>query len=473
MVRAIVSGNIVGIMVQRLCNMYTIADINVTYLYYICLSKQTNKICLMNKLPISTGASQNEANNLLQKELSNIRDEIWDNPYIAEAMRVLKVEGYRSAIGLYWDAVVDDLRKKIVCRSLDLFNKETGKNVKEYEDFQNNVTDCELIEGAYKIGVLGWEARKMMQQAREVRNIFSGHPASSDPSILKVLNMIADCNRYVLSQDNPVAIIDINKYITTMDSPDFAKNEMAIEQAFSDLPKEYRSKLANMFYSAYIEDNCSSILKANIQLCYPFLWEKMDKDERSKIGKRVDKEIVSGNKEKANRAIDFALCAPNGLRYVSSNTRLMLFEPAIKQLEDSRDQWTEEGKAVKRLERLGSIVPDELKERYVHNLAIAYVGYNGNSYYFSRTNFYSDVAAPVIIRIFGGFDDELTGIFIESAQKNSVLKKRISSSRKLARFRELATVLINRPNLRFDLQEELSLIIDESRTDEFMKSIGL
>lgn len=45
-------------------------------------------------------------------------------------------------------------------RSLDLFNKEMSKNVKTYEDFQNNITDNDLIEGAYRIGVLSWEAKK-------------------------------------------------------------------------------------------------------------------------------------------------------------------------------------------------------------------------------------------------------------------------------------------------------------------------
>ncbi|WP_237567477.1 hypothetical protein [Phytobacter massiliensis] len=61
---------------------------------------------------------------LLQSALSTVRDEVTDCPYISEALRVLPVKGYRSAITAYWNAVVDDLRKKIMHRSLDLFNKE-------------------------------------------------------------------------------------------------------------------------------------------------------------------------------------------------------------------------------------------------------------------------------------------------------------------------------------------------------------
>ncbi|KAF3978569.1 MAG: hypothetical protein HFP77_01200 [Methylococcales symbiont of Iophon sp. n. MRB-2018] len=106
---------------------------------------------------------------LLSKEISNVREEIRDCSYISEALKVLPVKGYRSAIGAYWNAVVDDLRQKILHRSIDLFNKEISskKKIEKYEDFQDHVTEYDLIEGAYKIGVLSWEGRKLMHQARE------------------------------------------------------------------------------------------------------------------------------------------------------------------------------------------------------------------------------------------------------------------------------------------------------------------
>ncbi len=138
--------------------------------------------------------SSSEVQPLLEKSILNVRDEIKDNPYIAEAIRVLPVGGYRSAIGSFWNAVIDDLRNKIIHRSLSLFNKSMNlrKEIKTYEDFQNYVNDDELIEGAYKIGVIGWEASKVLKHAKETRHIFDGHPKSSDPSIIKVLGMFED-----------------------------------------------------------------------------------------------------------------------------------------------------------------------------------------------------------------------------------------------------------------------------------------
>jgi hypothetical protein len=123
---------------------------------------------------------------LFERALSNVREEIADNTYIKEALRVLPVGGYRSAIGSFWNAVVDDLRNKIIHRSLKLFNQSVSvdREIKTYEDFQNHVTDDQLIEGAYKIGVIGWEASKLLRHAKETRHIFDGHPRSSEPSIM-------------------------------------------------------------------------------------------------------------------------------------------------------------------------------------------------------------------------------------------------------------------------------------------------
>ncbi len=409
----------------------------------------------------------------LNKELTNVREEFIGNTYIEEAAKVLAAGGYRSAIGSYWNAVVDDLRRKIIHRSLDLFNKEMSpkKTIKTYEDFQDHVTDFDLIEGAYKIGVIGWEAKKILNHARETRHIFDGHPSSSNPNIFKVLDMITDCNRYVLSQDYPPSIIDIDTYLSTMNSADFSKNEIAIEQAFSDLPRIYKTELLNKFYNSYLHDSSSTELRANIEFCFPILWEFLPKEDRQQIGKRVDKEIVEGNQKKIDKAMEFMILTANGLRYVSTSTRMGIFEPVIKNLEDNLDNWSEEAAAVSYLERLGTIIPDELIPRYVASLTLTFVGYRGGSFQYSRTDFYSNAAAPIIKKLFNRFDDRTTEEFVNVIKTNSTLRTRIRYPEKLKRLRELATILLNRPKLRDDIEEYLELVVDVDRTKEFIKTL--
>lgn len=406
----------------------------------------------------------------LQKELTNVREDLIDNKYIIEARTVLKAGGLRSTIGCYWNAVVDDLRKKVMHRSLDLFNKEMDKNVKTYEDFQNNITDNDLIEGAYKIGVLSWEAKKIMHQARETRNIFDGHPDSSDPNLFKVLNMIADCNRYVLSQEYPIPIINVNDYITKMDTDTYDKNELAVEQAFVDLPEVYKNEMANKIVTYYIGDSISTRFRANIEFSFPILWRVLPKEIRQQIGKRFDKSYIEGDAETNKKAIELLILV-DGLRYLSTTTRRLIYEPKIKFLEEHLDDWAEESRIVKELEAYGSVVPDELVGRLVSALTLTFVGYKGSSYSYSRTAFYSNGAAPTVSKMFEKFDNKSAEEFVNTIKTNQKLKSRIRGAAQLNRLRTLGNIILNKAGIKDSVKSFLEILVDDKQTKEFYHQI--
>jgi len=413
-----------------------------------------------------------EERQLLIKELRNVREELRDCPYVAEAIRVLPAKGYRSAIGAYWNAVVDDLRNKIIHRSLDLFNKEMQpkKKIDKYEDFQDHVTDHDLIEGAYKIGVISWEARKLLNQARETRNIFFGHPSSSNPSIIKVLNLITDCNKYVLAEEYPPSIIDISTYISQMDSDNYDRNEIAVEQAFSDLPAIYKSELANRFYTDYVGEDTSTVLRANIEFCAPILWSVLAKDVKLQIAKRFDKEVVGADKPRILRGLRFIRIVEI-VAYTSTATRKIVFDEIIRHLEENIDEWDKEYKAVSKLEALGSNVPSSLIPRYVSALTQTFVGYKGSSMRFSRSDFYSDSAAPIIKKLFTSFDSEAADAFAEAMYNNDLLKRRLKGQGQLNRLRILGNILLEKGVAKASTLELLELLADEQKPGKFYNKI--
>lgn len=345
-----------------------------------------------------------------------------------------------------------------------------GKNVKTYEDFQNSITDNDLIEGAYKIGVLSWEAKKIMHQARETRNIFDGHPDSSDPNLFKVLNMIADCNRYVLSQEYPIPIINVNDYIVKMDTDTYDKNELAVEQAFVDLPEVYKNEMANKIVTYYIGDSISTRFRANIEFSFPILWRVLPKDIRQQIGKRFDKSYISGDAETNKKAIELLILV-DGLRYLSTTTRRLIYEPKIKFLEEHLDDWAEEARIVKELEAYGSVVPDELVGRLVSALTLTFVGYKGSSYSYSRTAFYSNGAAPTVSKMFEKFDNKSAEEFVNTIKTNQKLKSRIRGAAQLNRLRTLGDIILNKPEIKDSVKSFLEILVDDEQTKEFYHQI--
>lgn len=215
--------------------------------------------------------SQADLSVIFERCFNAVRPDLRDNPYILEGLKVLPVQGYRSAIGSFWNAVVDDLRNKIMARSLKLFNKSITfpREIKSYEDFQDLVNDDQLIDGAYAIGVIGWEASKILKHAKETRHIFDGHPRSSEPSVIQVLAMMDNCIRYVLNEDYPPSIVDIDEYITGLGGQQFDRNPIAVENALASLPEIYKAELVNRLFSSYVHPTSTTILRSNIDFIRP------------------------------------------------------------------------------------------------------------------------------------------------------------------------------------------------------------
>lgn len=405
---------------------------------------------------------------LIERSLDPVREDMIANPYIVEALRVLPVRGYRSAIGSIWNAVVDDLRNKIIYRSLPLFNKavKLRREINRYEDFQNYVNDDELIDGAYEIGVIGWEAVKVLKHAKETRHIFDGHPHSSEPSPFKVLAMLDDCVRYVLSQPYPVEIVDIDEYVTTMQSSDFDRSEVSIRNALVDLPSVYKSQLIHRLFSAYVHEGTPTNLRSNIELAAPILWNSIDKPLRLQVVQRVDKEITNGKTSCTQHAFEFVRKV-GASAYLSATAKSYLISPIVAQLTSSLDQWAAENAAVSALEPYAAVIPSELMPQYVTSLTLTYVGKIGGSYRYARTNFYADIAAIKIPDMFKMFDDDAAAAFVDTVRTNQTLRDRIQNEAKMERLRTLAALVLDKASPSFPDHRLLQTIVDPTLEKEF------
>ena len=409
---------------------------------------------------------------LFERALANVRPDIADNPYISEALRVLPVGGYRSAIGSFWNAVVDDLRNKIIHRSLELFNKATNITppIKTYEDFQNRVNDDQLIDGAYQIGVIGWEASKILKHSKETRHIFDGHPKSSDPSVLKVLVMMEDCVKYVLNEPYPVQIIDIGDYVATMDSTDFDRSEIAAANALGEIPEIYKKELINRLFTVYVDQHASSTIRSNIEFVAPILWKVLPKEIKVQVVRRVDQEIPKGSANATKFAFEFvSLVGSNS--YLSTTAREYIIKPLVDELKSSLDLWQTENRCVEALVPYAAQIPPGLVLDYVWALTQTYVGYVGGSAHFARTDFYANGAAIHIPGMFEAFDDSAVDAFVETLKTNKTLKSRIESPRKLNRLRSLGNIALEKASAGHTARHILELLVDPVKEPDFIAAI--
>jgi hypothetical protein len=416
--------------------------------------------------------NHSEIGPFFERSLSNVREDIADNPYIQEALRVLPVGGYRSAIGSFWNAVVDDLRNKIMHRSLSLFNKSVsiGREVKTYEDFQNHVNDDQLIDGAYKIGVIGWEASKVLRHAKETRHIFDGHPKSTEPSIIKVLAMFEDCVKYVLNEPYPSQIIDIDEYLTIMATETYDRNEVAIANALTELPEIYKTELINKLFTAYTHESATTVLRSNIEFATPILWRVLPKPMKIQIVHRVDQVMARGNAACTTQAFAFVKMV-DANAYLTPTTRNYFIKPLVEKLRANLDNWPVENECVRALEPYASNVPRELLAEYVGSITHTYVGYIGGSSQYIRTDFYANGAAMYIPQMFEKFDDTASSAFVDFVRTNKNLRRRLENPVKLNRLRSLGNIVLSKVSSSFQERNFLDALVDEARTEEFIRSL--
>jgi hypothetical protein len=428
------------------------------------MAEQLAKIELSNA---HLAISDTEASGLIVRTLGGVREELNDDPYVMETIRVLPVGGYRSAIGSIWNAVVHDLRSKVIHRSLALFNKSVsvGRAVTSYEDFQNFVNDDQLIEGAYKIGVIGFEASRVLKHAKETRHFFDGHPHSSEPSLIKVLAMMDDCVKYVLSAPYPAQIIDIDDYMKVLDTPSFDRNQVAIEVALSELPEIYKEELANRLFTSYVHPNASSVLRSNVEFVVPILWPVLPKKVQTQVARRVDQEIAKGNVASTEQAFRFVTLV-GATSYLTPAARRYKITPLVDKLKKNFSVFQIENDTVKELSPWKSVIPPEIIGGYVSALTATYVGINGSSPQFSRTNFYADGAALLIPGMFEVFDDAAAEAFADFVRTNHTFKNRLMTPAKLTRVRSLGTILLRRVSDASPAKPFLELLVDEARAGE-------
>ena len=229
--------------------------------------------------------------------------------------------------------------------------------------------------------------------------------------------------------------------------------------------------MTNKIATYYIGDSISTRFRANIEFSFPILWRVLPKETRQQIGKRFDKTYLEGDAETNKKAIELLILV-DGLRYLSTTTRRLIYEPKIKFLEEHLDDWAEEARAVKNLEAYGSVVPDELIGRLVSALTLTFVGYRGSSYSYSRTTFYSNAAAPTISKMFEKFDNKSAEEFVNTIQTNQILKARIRGAAQLNRLRALGDIILNKPEIKDNKKSFLEILVDEKQTKEFYHRIA-
>lgn len=277
-----------------------------------------------------------------------------------------------------------------------------------------------------------------------------------------------DCIKYVLSQEYPPQIVDIDDYINVMGTNEFDRNEFSVTEAITNLPDTYKNELINRFFTAYITENCSTILRSNIEFVALILWKVLPKNVMIQVSNKVEQVVGKANASEIKYAFSFMNIVASK-KYLTTRSKKYLLAPIIEKLILNLNNFTEEDNCVYELSKYAVFIPRKLLYDYVFALTQTYVGYIGGSYRFNRTDFYANGAAIRIPVMFESFDDEAAHAFIESIKNNKRLQDRISNKVKLDRLRPLGEIVNRKISENFDETDFLNLLLDEQNESSFFE----
>lgn len=307
-----------------------------------------------------------------------IRPECRNDVCLEKAKIALQVNLNDSAINYIWNLTIYDLYKKIEKYGIDYFSSAInweGKPLKKVEDLQE-VKDYQVIDGAYALGIIPDEAQFFLQQCREIRNNFSAaHYPMGELDKFETMNFIKNCIKYVLTYDLPAPGIQIKDLVARLSQDKLNKGE-EITFIIENQSKRIHGAILHNLFGNFIKQDCNAILKYNIKLIAPKLWELVDEEVKSSIASKFTSLKDIKGQDEANEALAF-LKLVDGVSYIPEGYRDIIFAKHARLLIDAHfgmnNFYNEPGYA-RDLASLGYDVPTSAIQVYVKAIILSFVG---------------------------------------------------------------------------------------------------
>lgn len=191
----------------------------------------------------------------------------------------------------------------------------------------------------------------------------------------ETINFIKNCIKYVLTYDLPAPGIQIKDLIESLSIEKLNKGE-EISLIIENQSSRIHGAIMHSLFNKFISQDCPAILKYNIKLIAPKLWELVDEEVKSSIGSKFTSLKEIKGQDEANEALAF-LKLVNGASYIPEKFLDIIFTKHARLLIDAHfgiNNFYNEPSYAKDLNSLGYEVPTSAIYTYVKAIVLSFVG---------------------------------------------------------------------------------------------------
>jgi hypothetical protein len=359
--------------------------------------------------------------------------------FLVQMKQALSVDLYPAAMRAAWDAVIDDLRKKVLAFGLQHFASVEGMPpIRSEADLHTQMTAHHLLLGAYKLHLLDEEAYVQLSHCMQlVMGYAQSNQFASELDRLEVLNFVKNCVKYSLAVDGPQPGFDIKGLFERIENEDLTARLPEFEQAIARQPVDSTSTIARLLFRAYVEFFPTATRDANILRLFPHIWHVSTEQTRAQLGSEFVRIRLNGTNDQAGRAWSLIQLV-QGASYLPDDFLARYFDQlsdALLSAHNGVDNFYNEVEPAQRLLSLGARVPSSARSKYVRAVAVCFLG---NHYGVSFA------ALPSLTTMLERFDAELVKVLLRQLLVDPDLRTTLLSERPAQRLPALLQLVESR-----------------------------
>lgn len=295
-------------------------------------------------LPKENILATSDDRNIIQTNFPQFVQQLPDE--IKRESRYLSKFAAASAIGLFdaalnyvWNEVVINLRKKTIIYGLELFfDNAVGGKYREFfttEEHLSSLKDKVLLDTCSKLELISDTIHKKLTHILIMRNdIGASHPNDSCVNPYELMGFLHTCVHDVINDQPSEAAIQVKAFIDNLKSQTTIIDAQTIhhmQNGIKQLHTKNNDNILRTIFGMYAGAEGNNILKKNISLIAPTVWEHSGQDLKYKLGITLDGYRANLHNEKYESGNEFfEFCSGN--KYKTLEARVIILSSLLDEL---------------------------------------------------------------------------------------------------------------------------------------------
>lgn len=307
--------------------------------------------------------------------------------YLSKFFAAITVGLFDAALNYLWDAVVENLRNKVINFDISyFFDSNPNIRVKSHDSEElKKISDEDLVNGCRSIGVISDTVFQEITLIKYMRNHASAaHPNINEIKGLSLIGWLEVCNDGLFEKEFPTAAIVAKKFIVNIKENQSLNNEnvAVAKKSLNDLKTEQIDSLLKALFGIFIDLQSPSNVRTNVFHFAETLWNKGSTQAKNQIGIQYAHFAANQEEEKTKLVRQF-LEKVDGLGYLPESVKIVELDNWVQTLRNthqaSNNFYNEPSVAVqmKKYVNDNKSIPSQVRYEYVKILIECRMG---NSY---------------------------------------------------------------------------------------------